>query len=124
MPSQRAERVGRQILQEISKIAESDLADPRLDLVTFTDVNMTPDLSIAHVYFSTMNGGADPQEAAAGLKKANGYIRRTLAHRLSLRHVPELRFTLDESSLLTDRIGRLINPDPAAIAETDRDDEE
>lgn len=124
MSSQRAERVGRQILQEISKIADSDLGDPRVNLVTFTDVKMTSDLRHARVYFSTLSDGTERDEAVAALEKANSFIRRALARRLSLRHVPELRFTLDDSSEVTDRIGRLINQSTQNMPESDADDEE
>ena len=105
----RAERVGRQILQEISKIAEGDIGDPRLEFVTFTDVQMTVDLRHAHVFFSSFGDDRARNDATAALGKAKGYIRRELGRRLSLRHVPELRFSLDDSSQVADRIGRLID---------------
>jgi ribosome-binding factor A len=109
MPSQRAERVGRLILRELSQIVDSNVGDPRLSLVTFTDVKMTPDLRTAHVYFSSLVGADGREEAATALKKACGYIRRELGHRLSLRYVPQLRFSVDKSLDLSDRIGRLID---------------
>ncbi len=125
MASQRAERVGRQILQEVSKIVESEVRDPRLNLVTFTDAKMTPDLRQARVYFSSLDGVEARDEAATALGKASGFIRRELARRLKLRHVPELRFSPDDSLDLADRIGQLVGQ-PASRADppADCDDEE
>ena len=96
------------ILREVSQIAESGLGDPRLSLVTFTDVEMTADLRTARVFFSSLAGAEGRQDAERALEKACGYIRRELGHRLRLRHVPELRFSVDESLDLSDRIGRLV----------------
>jgi ribosome-binding factor A len=107
MASQRAERVGRQILQEISAIAEQDLADPRLRLVTFTDVRMSPDLRLARVSFSSLAGEQARREALVALEHATGLIRRELGRRLSLRYVPELRFQPDDSLDVAQRISDL-----------------
>lgn len=108
MPSQRPERVARQILQEISKIAGEDIGDPRLAMVTFTEVKITPDLRQARVFFSVLGDDGALADASAALEKARGYIRRELGHRMSLRHVPELRFAVDDTIRVADRIGQLL----------------
>jgi len=109
MPSQRQERVSRQILQEISAIAERDLADPRLALVTFTEVRMTPDLKVAWVYYSCMPGSEGQEQTEPALEKAAGLLRRELGRRLSLRYVPDLRFRYDDSMERARRISELLD---------------
>ena len=37
------------------------------------------------------------QDTIAGLKSAEGFIRRKLAHTINLRNTPEIRFVLDQS---------------------------
>jgi ribosome-binding factor A len=107
MGGQRAERVGRQLLHEISNIVEIELADPRLVMVTFTDVRMTSDLRHARVFFSSLTDEKGRLAALTVLEHAAGVIRRELGRRLSLRHVPELRFIVDDSVEISRRISDL-----------------
>ena len=108
MSSQRQQRVGRQILQEISTIVESELNDPRLVLVTFTEVRMSPDLRNAHVFFSCLGDDAQRKRCEEGLVHAAGMLRRELGRRLPLRFVPALRFELDDTLQRAERINRLL----------------
>jgi len=108
MPSQRQQRVARQILQEISTIVERDLADPRLSMVTFTQVLISPDLRNARVFYSCLGGDAERERCAEGLAHATGVLRRELGRRLPLRFVPSLRFEFDDSLERFDRISRLL----------------
>ncbi len=108
MPTQRQRRVGKQLLQEISTIVEFELADPRLALVTFTDVTISPDLRNARVYFSCLGGAAERERCLAGLAHARSLLRRELGRRLRLRYVPELRFEFDDSFERANRIDRLL----------------
>jgi ribosome-binding factor A len=108
MTSQRQRRVARQILQEISTIVETELADPRLTLVTFTEVQMTPDLGNARVFFSCLGGQEERKRCEEGLAHASGMLRRELGRRLPLRFVPALRFEFDDSYERAERINRLL----------------
>jgi ribosome-binding factor A len=108
MASQRPQRVGKQILQEISIIVESELADPRLNFVTFTEVQMTPDLRNARVFFSCLGGDEERKRCTEGLEHAAGLLRRELGRRLPLRFVPTLRFEFDDSYQRAERIERLL----------------
>jgi ribosome-binding factor A len=108
MASQRQQRVARQILQEISSIAETELADPRLSFVTFTEVQITPDLRNARVFFSCLGGDAERKRCEEGLSHAAGVLRRELGRRLRLRFVPALRFEFDDSYERAERINRLL----------------
>lgn len=112
MGNPRAERVGRQILQEVSNLVEFELGDPRLELATFTDVEMTPDLKIARIRFSKIGNEEDRVACGEGLKRAAGFLRRELGRRLRLKYVPELRFEIDRSLDLADNIAKLTTDIP------------
>lgn len=93
-PYARAERVGGLIQAALSEIIHKSIKDPRLDSVTITGVKMTADLKIARIFFFTSQ---NMEEAAAGFKKAHGFIKYALAQKLELRYMPELQFFYDES---------------------------
>ena len=94
----RPERVAQLMRREIAGILEQRLRDPRLgSMVSVTDVEVTPDLSFARVYVSTLESGADRERVLQTLKSAAGWVRHELRPRLGLREVPEIRFMLDES---------------------------
>ena len=97
MPFRRAERVGGLIQKELSELLVTKIKDPRLVLVTITEVKVTDDLRSAHVYFSVVEGQERRQEAVEGFESAAGYLKRQLGHRLALRRVPELAFVYDKS---------------------------
>ena len=97
MPSRRAERVGGLIQKELSDLLVTKIKDPRLVLVTITEVKVTDDLRSAHVYFSVVEGQERRQEVVEGFESAAGYLKRQLGHRLALRRVPELAFVYDKS---------------------------
>jgi ribosome-binding factor A len=108
MPSTRVARVARQVQQEISRILETDVKDPRVGMVTVTTVHMTPDLHVARVFFSRLGTAEEREEAKEALDHAAGFLRRELGARLRLRYVPELRFVIDHTHDLNDRISRLL----------------
>lgn len=93
--SRRLERLNEQVKREISDILRTEVRDPRVGLVTVTEARVAPDLSFARVYVRPLGG--EEEELFAGLEKATPYIRRELAQRLSVRHVPELRFEPDHA---------------------------
>lgn len=108
MTTQRAQRVGRQLLQEISTIVEKDLGDPRPRMATFTGVSMSPDLRHACIRFSCLGDESERLLCSEGLRNARGYLRREVSRRLGLRFSPELRFEFDDSLERADRIDRLL----------------
>ena len=71
--------------------------DPRLHMVTITDVVVTPDAVRADVHFSVLGGVEAQEEAQSGLESAAGWLRRELGRRLRLRNTPQLIFHYDPS---------------------------
>ena len=103
----RPQKVADQIQRELSDLLHRELQDPRLRLVTLTAVDVSPDLSNAVVYYTCLEA-SQVEPAAAGLRRAAGFLRSQLARRLRLYTTPELRFRHDESVERGDRLSRLI----------------
>ena len=88
------ERINSNIQRELSYILANEVKNPNIKFVTITYCDVTSDLSYARVYFTTMS---EVNETLKGLKSAKGFIRKTLADRIELRHIPDLEFIYDES---------------------------
>ena len=93
--SVKTDRIASNIVKEISYILMMEVKNPDLKFVTITDCHLAPDLSFAKVYYTTMNN--DLKEVNKDLNDAAGFIRRELADRIDIRHIPELEFIYDES---------------------------
>jgi len=108
VPGRRRERLGEQIRQEISALLVSGLRDPRIGFSTITAVRVTPDLRQARVSVSVLGSTAEQQQTVEGFRAAAAYIRRELAHRINIRRMPDLEFTLDTSAERAARIDELL----------------
>ena len=96
--SRYSERTGRLIQREISELLEREVNDPRLSrLISVTEVALSADLKYAKVYVSTIGSEASKEDTLAGFNQASGFLRKELAARLNMRHVPELSFHYDDS---------------------------
>ncbi len=97
--TRRSERIGEQIRGELARVLRESVTDPRLRMVTLMRVDVSPELSNAIVYWSSLDakGEGELEATADGLLGAAGFLRRELAHCLELRRVPELRFRHDPS---------------------------
>jgi ribosome-binding factor A len=116
----RSRRVAQQIQRTLSELIRREIRDPRLGLVTLTEVRMSPDLSYATVYYSVMN--AKPEEAREVLEDAADILRGPLGRSLGLRHAPELRFEADDLIESGARLSSLINQAVKSDAERHVDD--
>ena len=90
----RSRRVAQQAQQTLSELIRRELRDPRLGMLTLTEVRMSKDLGYATVYYSVL--GADPATVQDILTSAAGMLRGPLGRVLGIRHSPELRFVRDE----------------------------
>jgi ribosome-binding factor A len=106
--SGRPQKLGDLIQRELSDLVQRELRDPRVGMITLTSVDVSPDLSHAKVFYTTLDP-AHVEEAARGLKRAAGFLRSQLAKRIKLYTTPELRFVYDESVERGDRLSRLID---------------
>ena len=88
------ERINSNMQRELSYILSNEVKNPNIKYITITDCDVTSDLSYARIYFTTLG---DNKETLKALKSAKGFIRKNLADRIELRHIPELEFIYDES---------------------------
>ncbi|HKK34325.1 MAG TPA: 30S ribosome-binding factor RbfA [Desulfomicrobiaceae bacterium] len=93
--TRRSQRMSDQIMRELSRILVEEIQDPRLEMLSITGVRMNRDFSIAEVLYTHIKGQEAIPEIEKGLAKAKGYLRSQLGRRLTLRGVPDLRFTWD-----------------------------
>ena len=91
-------RVNTEVLRELSNILRGGIKDPRIaPWTSVVAVEVAPDLKTCKAYVSVLGDEKAQADTIAGLKSAEGYIRRELAHRLNMRNTPEIRFILDQS---------------------------
>lgn len=95
MPKFRRSRINDAVARELVEIIRT-VKDPRVSqpFVTVTGADVTGDLKFAKIYYSVI-GECDEKELSRGLRCAEPYMRRELAHRLDLRMTPELSFVRD-----------------------------
>src|ERR1041385_7156327 len=106
----RPDRVGDQIREELSEIlSRGEVHDPGIGFITLTRVQVTADLQIARVFYTTLRDQKARKDTARALDRAAGFFRRPLGSRLNLRRVPELEFRFDESIENQDRIERILH---------------
>lgn len=91
-------RVNEEVMRELSNIIRGEVKDPRIDPMTsVVGVEVAPDLKTAKAYISVLGDEESQKNTIAGLRSAEGYIRRALARSVNLRNTPQIRFILDQS---------------------------
>lgn len=108
MEHKRADRVADLILKELAGVLLRKVKDPRLADITLTDVQVSPDLRRAKVFYSLLGDEERKVEAAVGLESATGFVKRELSKRLHLRRIPEVEFCFDSSLEYGSHIDRLL----------------
>lgn len=107
--SLRQKRVADRIRAEMSDLFQREMSDPRINLVTVTDVKVDRELAYADVFVSALGDGLRQQEVLAALEGAKGYLRRQVGERIHLRNVPRLRFHWDPTPERAEQIAQLID---------------
>jgi len=105
----RARKVGDRIREELADILIRDVADPRLAMVTVTQVDVDRELAYAQVYVIASGEDDRMDEVLEGLERAQGFLRSQLAARIQLRSFPQLRFRWDASHQRGMRIEELLD---------------
>lgn len=114
-------RVSEEVSHELSQIIR-ELKDPRIaPLTSVIEAIVAPDLKTCKVYISVYGDEQAKKDTMAGLRSAEGFIRRELAHTLNLRNTPELTFIFDGSIergvAMSKRIDEVLAADRANGAE-------
>ena len=115
-------RLDQHVKEAVAQIVEQEISDPRLNLVTITDVEVTSDQKYATVYWTALDSGLvsrdpsrtggdslpDEDEVAAGFEAAKARIQGLVARRVQTRNTPELRFRPDPVASQAARVEDLI----------------
>jgi ribosome-binding factor A len=118
----RSRAMGETVREIIARLLLEECADPRLELVTVTGVDMSSDMTHANIFVAVHGDEARVAAAMAGLQAAKGRLRTMLGEAIRLRYVPELHFkidpSIDEATRITDAILRerasgRVSPDEA-----------
>ena len=118
--SVRKHRIAGAIRKHLSAELSREVGDPRLFSLAISEVEVTPDLSLAKIKVRLMFGGEDPaarSEAMRALSKVAPGLRSSLAPVLRMRRVPELRFHYDETADINAEI-------EGVLRDIEREDEE
>src|SRR3569833_2610701 len=106
----RGQRVADQIQRDLAESIAFELKDPRVGMITITEVQVTPDYAHAKVFFTTLADAPDAiRNTTLGLAKAAGFIRTQLGRRLTIHTLPELHFVHDTSPARGIELSKLID---------------
>jgi ribosome-binding factor A len=118
----RGVRVADQIQRDLAEIIAYELKDPRVGMITISEVQLTPDYAHAKVFFTTLvDNGEAVQNTLSGLRKAAGFIRGQLGRRLTIHTIPELHFVHDTSTVRGMELSKLIDEANATRAKDAED---
>ena len=91
-------RINGEVQKVLAEIIRGDIKDPRISpLTSVVAVEVAPDLKNCKAYISVLGNEQAQKDTLAGLKSAEGYIKKRLAKIINLRNTPELHFVIDQS---------------------------
>lgn len=116
-------RVADQIQRDLAEIIAFELKDPRVGMITITEVQITADYAHAKVFFTTLMDSGEPlKNTLSGLEKASGFIRGQLGRRLTIHTLPALHFVHDTSTARGMELSKLIDEANASRAKDAEED--
>lgn len=107
----RTRRVGDFLKQELARLIQLEVRDPRVGMASVTDVEVSRDLSYAKVFVTVLgkNTEAEAKPAIDALNHASGFLRTQVSKIMSARTTPRLRFVFDQSIGRGAQMSRLID---------------
>ncbi len=105
----RLDRVNHEIMKAISEILLFEVQDERIGLLTVTHVKMSADLKQAKVYYTILGDEKKREDAKRGLGSANGFMRKSLAHKMKMKYAPELIFYFDDTLDRTIKVEEMLD---------------
>ena len=121
MSASRTQRLSEQIKAEASHVLARDVHDPGVGFITITRVRVSPDLQVAHIYYTGLGDATAQRSTEKALERVTPFVRRQLAQRLRLRRVPEIAFVFDKSIAHQARVEELLQEIHANDARTTQD---
>jgi ribosome-binding factor A len=109
MSSRRVLKAAEAVREVVGMAILADLKDPRIENVTVTRVEVTPDMREAKVYVSVMGDDAQQRLCLHGLRSAAGFLQQKIGKRIDTRYTPRLRFELDMGVKKSIAIARMLD---------------
>ena len=114
-------RINGEVQKELAEIIRGEIKDPRISpLTSVISVEVAPDLKTCKAWISVYGDDHVAEDTLAGLRSAEGYIRRELARRINLRNTAEIRFIVDQSIAYGVKMSKLI--DEVAKSDAQKED--
>ena len=108
--SQRQLRVGEMVKQALSLIfikGEAKIPNLETNLITVTEVRMSPDLKSARAFVIPL-GGKDSKKTVDLLKEFSHIVRKILSKKIEMKYLPKVSFVEDKSFEYAEKIEKLI----------------
>ena len=91
-------RVNGEVQRVLAEIIRGEIKDPRISPWTsVVAVEVAPDLKSCKAWISVLGDEEAKKSTLAGLKSAEGFIKRQIAKTINLRNTPEITFVMDQS---------------------------
>ena len=107
-PYKRVDRINRQILDILSDILIKNIDLSYLGFITFTSVDVAPDLRTAKVFYSILSGKLPNSKVDVEINRKQKAFKKFMSPQLSLRYTPDIRFILDETLAYSEKIDNLL----------------
>jgi len=124
MTSRRTQKAAEAIREVVSMAILRDLKDPRIDGVTVTYVEVSPDMRNAKVHVSIMGDETAQRLCLSGLQSSAGFLQQKIAKRIDTRYTPRIKFEIDMGVKNSIAIAKMLNdvlpedPGDASAADT------
>ena len=105
----RPERLAETLREEIAEVVGFELDDPRVEMVTVTEVSVSDDLRDAKVYVLIDGSEDEVKKALRALQNAAVFVRQQVAMNLSMRFAPHLHFVRDSAEENASRINSILS---------------
>tara|TARA_B100000963_G_C22532404_1_gene628200 strand:- start:424 stop:792 length:369 start_codon:yes stop_codon:yes gene_type:complete len=107
-PYKRVVRINRQILDILSDILIKNIDLSYLGFITFTSVDVAPDLRTAKVFYSVLSGKLPDSKVDVEINKKQKAFKKFMSPQISLRYTPDIKFYLDETLAYSEKIDNLL----------------
>ncbi|MEQ1904139.1 MAG: 30S ribosome-binding factor RbfA [Pirellulaceae bacterium] len=122
MSSRRILKAAEAIREVVSMAILVELKDPRIQFVTVTFVEVSPDMRQAKIHVSIMGDETQQRLSLIGLQNSAGFLQQKISNRLDTRYTPRLTFVLDKGIKNAMAVTRILNevlPKSPAVAPDD-----
>ena len=107
-PFKRTDRVGEQILEIVTDTAAKHIDLNYLGFITFTGIDISPDLRFAKIYFSVLNPTDNFQNIESKINGISKRFKKYLGLEMRIKNIPDLRFIYDKSTDYAEKMNQMI----------------